>query len=74
MQWLTTGVGLHLLVLIAWLWLLTILPLGVALPLRGASYLTIALAGRLVLSERVGRRYLLGVCMIVIGLAFVGAA
>ena len=73
-RWLATGVGLHLLLLIAWLWLLTILPLGVALPLRGASYITIVLAGRILLSERVGRRCLLGVGTIVVGLALVGAA
>ena len=73
-RWLAAGVGHHLLLLLAWLWLLTILPLGVALPLRGASYITIALAGRILLSERVGRRCLVGVGTIAVGLALVGAA
>ena len=69
--WITLGVGLHLMLLAVWCWLLTLLPLGVAVPLASASYLTIALAGQVVLRERVNRRCWIGIISIVLGMVLI---
>jgi len=69
--WTALGIGLHLILLGLWCWLLTLLPLGVAAPLTGASYLTIALASHFLLKERVSRRGWIGVVGIVIGFALI---
>ena len=72
--WLSLGVSFHLLALLGWLWLLRMLPLAIALPLRGASCLTITAAGAVILREQVNRRQWMGVFAIMIGLALVGGA
>ena len=69
--WTALGIGLHLILLGLWCWLLTLLPLGVAAPLTGASYLTVALASHFVLKERVSRRGWIGIVGIVIGFALI---
>ena len=51
LAWTALGVGWHVLLLVLWFWLLTLVPLGVAMPLMGASYVTTAFASRL-LSKR----------------------
>ncbi len=67
--WIALGVGLHLTSLLMWLWLLTLMPLGRALLLRGGGYITIALAGWLILNERVDAFSWMGIALIVIGIA-----
>ncbi len=71
--WLAFGISLHLVLVALWCRLLTILPLGVALPLSGASYLTIALASQVWLKERVGRQRWIGVVSMVIGFALISS-
>lgn len=60
--------GLHML---AWFWVLTILPLGVALPLMGASYITVALASQLLFGEKIQRQRWMGIFLIIVGLCCV---
>ncbi len=69
--WIACGIGVHLMLLAAWLWLLTVLPLGMALPLRGADYLTIALAGRVLFHEQLTQRSWIGIVAIIGGLALI---
>ncbi len=69
--WIGSGVCCHILGLAAWLWLLALLPLGVALPLMGINYATIALAGRYFFSERLGPAHLVGIGCIVLGVGLI---
>ncbi len=69
--WIALGVGLHVIALLVWLWLLTLMPLGRALPLRGGGYITIALAGRLLFNEWVGMAAWAGIALIVVGVALI---
>jgi len=69
--WLSLGIGLHVMLLALWCWLLMLMPLGVAAPLTGASYLTVALASHVVLKERVSRWGWLGVVNIALGFALI---
>ncbi len=71
LAWMSLGIGLHLILLALWCWLLIVLPLGVATPLTGASYLTVALASHFLLKERVSRRGWMGVASIAIGFALI---
>jgi len=73
LAWTSIGVGTHLLVLVVWFRLLTLVPLGIAMPLMGGSYLTTALAGRVLFGERVDRSRWLGITAIVSGLLLIGA-
>ena len=68
LRWMASGVALHLIALVVWLWLLTLLPLGVAMPLMGAAYITIPLASRWCFRERVDAARWLGIGAIVLGL------
>ena len=69
--WMALGIGWHVLVLIAWFWWLTLVPLGVAMPLMGASYATTACASRLLFKERVDAQRWLGIAVITVGLALI---
>ena len=71
LAWIGLGVCLHLILLASWCWLLWLIPLGVATPLTGLSYVTIALASQVVLRERVSRRCWVGVLGIFIGFVLV---
>ncbi len=71
--WRAIGVGTHLIVLGVWFRLLTLVPLGVAMPLMGGSYLTTALASRVLFGERVDHSRWLGITAIVAGILLVGA-
>ncbi len=69
--WTSCGIALHLMLLALWCWLLILIPLGVATPLTGVSYLTIAWASQFFLGERVDGRSWIGVCSIAIGVAMI---
>ncbi len=70
-RWVVLGVGLHVVALAIWLWLLTRIPLGQALPLRGSGYITIALAGRVLFKEQVKAVAWMGIGVIVLGVALI---
>lgn len=69
--WTALGIGLHVILLMLWCWLLVLMPLGIAAPLTGASYVTVALASQVLLKERVSRRSWIGVVSITIGFALI---
>ncbi len=72
-SWLAFGISLHLVLVGLWCQLLTILPLGVALPLSGASYLTVTFVSQALLKERVNQQRWIGVASIAIGFALISS-
>jgi len=68
---LALGVALHAVQLLAWFLVLTLLPLGIAAPLMGATYITVAIGSRLVFGEKLDRRRAIGIAAIVVGLALI---
>ena len=64
---LTPAILLHLLRLAIWLAVLRVVPLGIALPLMGLNYVTIALGGRAIFRERVDRRRWAGIALVLAG-------
>jgi undecaprenyl phosphate-alpha-L-ara4N flippase subunit ArnE len=65
------GIALHVCQLLSWFFVLTLLPLGIAAPLMGATYVTIAIGSRFVFGEKIDRRRAMGIAAIVIGLALI---
>jgi multidrug transporter EmrE-like cation transporter len=68
-----TGLGIffYILHMAAWFWVLAILPLGIALPLMGASYITVALASLLLFDEQIHPQRWAGMFLIMLGLCCV---
>ncbi len=69
----TPAITLHIVRLAVWLTVLKTVPLGIALPLLGANYAAIALAGRLVFHERIDRKRFIGIALVLIGFILVSA-
>ncbi|MBV8780114.1 MAG: EamA family transporter [Phycisphaerae bacterium] len=67
------GVALHLMRLAIWIALLRTFPLGIALPLTGLNFVTIALASWLIFGERVDRRRWMGIALVLGGFVLVAA-
>ena len=65
------GIALYLMLLLAWFYLLTILPLGVATPLMGASYITVTIASKIIFKERIDFLHWVGIMAIMIGLTLI---
>jgi drug/metabolite transporter (DMT)-like permease len=65
------GVAVHLIRLALWYLLLSRVQLGLAIPLLGANYLVIALAGRYLFNERVDARRWLGTALVLAGFILV---
>ncbi len=63
-----TGVGVHLLKIASWYGVLRIMPLGIATPLMGATYISIPLVSRCLFGEEVNRQRWIGIGIILIGL------
>jgi drug/metabolite transporter (DMT)-like permease len=72
--WTALGISLHVAGMIAWFWLLGTVPLGIALPLMGASYVTIAIASSIIFKEQVNRTRWLGILMVAGGVLLIGKA
>jgi len=68
---LALGVAFHICQLGAWFFVLTLLPLGIAAPLMGATYVTVAIGSRLVFGEKIDKRRAIGIAAIIIGLAII---
>jgi drug/metabolite transporter (DMT)-like permease len=68
---LAIAVCLHVGQLLTWFFALTLLPLGIAAPLMGATYITIAIGSRLVFAEKIDLRRAVGIAAIVVGLALI---
>ncbi len=71
MQLLALGVILHGVQLLAWFVALTILPLGIATPLMGATYITVSIGSRVFFGEKIDKRRWIGILAIVLGLALI---
>ncbi len=65
------GIFFYLIMLIAWYWLLTILPLGIATPLMGASYATVCLVSNIFFKEQIDFKHWGGIALIIVGLGFI---
>lgn len=66
-----SGIIAYLLMLLAWFWLLTILPLGIASPIMGASYITVSIAGKIFFGEKIDIKRWCGILTIISGLALI---
>ena len=73
-QFLAIGIVFYLTTLFAWLWLLTLLPLGVATPLMGTSYVTVALASKFLFKEQVDIVRWVGIVAIISGLTLISVS
>ena len=65
------GVLFYLAMLVAWYWLLTILPLGIATPLMGTSYATVCLASNVFFKEQIDFKHWGGIALIIVGLGLI---
>jgi len=73
-KFVSPAVAAHVTRLCLWYLLLKTLPLGLAVPLMGANYFAIALAGKFVFGEKVDRRRWLGTALVLGGIILVGSA
>jgi drug/metabolite transporter (DMT)-like permease len=71
---LALGVMLHGVQLLAWFVALTLLPLGIATPLMGATYVTVSVGSRVFFGEQIDKRRWIGIVSIVLGLALISRA
>lgn len=70
-QFITLGIVCYLSMLIIWFWVLTFIPLGVATPLMGASYVTVALASKILFKSHIDFVHWAGIVLIISGLALI---
>jgi uncharacterized membrane protein len=70
-RFVSLGVCLHLAEQAFWYLLLRVQPLGVVLPLTGASYATVAVAGSWSFGEKITPRRGLGIAFIIVGFVMV---
>jgi uncharacterized membrane protein len=72
LRYVAPAIVLHALGLMLWLNLLNRRPLGELLPLMGANFVTVALAGRIFFGERLTVRRLAGIALVTFGFVLVG--
>ncbi len=65
------GLVLHVVQLISWFFVLALLPLNKAVPILGATYITIAIASKYLFKEQVDRRGWIGIFAIISGLTLI---
>ena len=73
-SFISPAIATHIARLCLWYLLLATLPLGVAIPLLGANYLAIALAGRFIFGETIDKRRWLGTALVIAGFALVAGS
>jgi undecaprenyl phosphate-alpha-L-ara4N flippase subunit ArnE len=69
--WISFSVLMHMSILVFWFWVLTLLPLGIAMPLNGGTYITVALASKALFKEKINTRRWIGIAAIVLGLVLI---
>lgn len=67
------GIAVHVIEFAIWIEILGRLPLSIAFPLEGISYVTVLVASRLLLRERVPARRWAGIALICAGIVVLGA-
>lgn len=72
--WLLAGIAAYIGQLILWVLILSNLPLSVAFPVASLTFLVLALACRIFLSERLDAGQFAGVVMVMAGVAIVAGA
>ena len=70
-QWLITGALCYLIELLFWFWMLKLLPLGIAVPLIAANYITVSLASHFMFQESLNFQHWVGVGCIVFGIMMI---
>lgn len=73
-RYIVPAVVLNVVGLAMWMLLIKRVPLGIALPLMGANFVTIALAGRIVFKERLNARRWIGIGLVLAGFAMVAGS
>jgi undecaprenyl phosphate-alpha-L-ara4N flippase subunit ArnE len=71
LPWLGAGAMLYIPQQACWMFALSALPLAIAAPLLGASYVTVPLAGSRVFKERITSKQWIGIALIVAGMALI---
>lgn len=72
--WLLAGIAAYVMQLILWVQILAILPLSVAFPIASLTFLVVAMACRVFLSERLDAGQFAGVVLVMAGVAIVAGA
>ena len=72
--WLLAGILAYAAQLIVWVQILAILPLSMAFPIASLTFLVVALACRVFLSERLDAGQFAGVVLVMAGVAIVASA
>lgn len=65
------GILMYVLFAVLWFRILKDLPLGIALPIMGLNYVSVALAGKVFLKEKVSLKRWAGIALILVGQVFV---
>jgi len=69
--WMVAGAGMYVPQQLCCMYTLTLLPLAIAAPLLGASYVTVPLASGIVFREKISKKRWIGIMLIVIGIALI---
>ena len=72
--WLLAGIAAYVGQLIIWVRILSMMPLSAAFPIASLTFLVVALACRLILSERLDAGQFAGVVLVMAGVAIVAGA
>jgi drug/metabolite transporter (DMT)-like permease len=72
--WLLAGIAAYVGQLIVWVQILSIMPLSAAFPIASLTFLVVALACRVFLSERLDAGQFAGVVLVMAGVAIVAGA
>ena len=68
------GIVFYLCQLATWLFALAVLPLSVATPLMGLTYITIAVTSRIYLKEKITFQRWIGIFIIMVGVSLIAGA
>lgn len=73
-RYIVPAVALNVVGFAMWMLLIKQVPLGIALPLMGANFVTVALAGKFFFGERLNARRWLGIALVLAGFAMVAGS
>jgi len=70
-RWIAAGAAMYVPQQLSWILTLALMPMAIATPLLGASYVSVPFAGSLVFKEKITRKQWFGIVLIVCGIALV---